>query len=114
METTDLNLFVRTSEENISDWDRSKITDALIRETLIDRDTASEISKEVENMMRKSGIQVITAPHVVWIYSYHTICSGGWVYYQGWWARDVIVSFLSNTQIVDHILIKGVSWKQQI
>ena len=62
METTDLNLFVRTSEENISDWDRSKITDALIRETLIDRDTASEISKEVENMMRKSGIQVITAP----------------------------------------------------
>jgi ribonucleoside-triphosphate reductase (formate) len=62
METTDLNLFVRTSEESISDWDRSKITDALIRETLIDRDTANEISKEVEHMMRKSGIQVITAP----------------------------------------------------
>jgi ribonucleoside-triphosphate reductase len=62
METTDLNLFVRTSEESISDWDRSKITDALIRETLIDRDTADEISKEVEQMMRKSGIQVITAP----------------------------------------------------
>ena len=62
METTDLNLFVRTSEESISDWDRSKITDALIRETLIDRDTASEISKEVEQLIRKSGIQVITAP----------------------------------------------------
>jgi ribonucleoside-triphosphate reductase len=62
METTDLNLFVRTSEESISDWDRSKITDALIRETLIDRDTANEISKEAEHMIRKSGIQVITAP----------------------------------------------------
>ncbi len=48
METTDLNLFVRTSEESISNWDRSKISDALIRETLIDSDTANELSKEVE------------------------------------------------------------------
>ena len=62
METTDLNLFVRTSEESISDWDRTKIVDALIRETLIDHDTASEISKEVERMVRKSGIKVVTAP----------------------------------------------------
>jgi len=62
METTDLNLFVRTSEETISDWDRSKITDALIRETLIDHDTAIEVSKEVERMIRKSGIKVVTAP----------------------------------------------------
>ncbi len=38
METTDLNLFVRTSEESMFDWDRSRISDALIRETLIDRD----------------------------------------------------------------------------
>jgi len=62
METTDLNLFVRTSEESISDWDRTKIVDALIRETLIDHDTASEISREVERMVRKSGIKVVTAP----------------------------------------------------
>ena len=62
METTDLNLFVRTSEESISDWDRTKIVDALIRETLIDQDTAGEISKEVERMVRKSGIKVVTAP----------------------------------------------------
>ncbi len=62
METTDLNLFVRTSEENISGWDRSRIVDALIRETLIDRDTAQEISKEVEQMIRRSGIEMITAP----------------------------------------------------
>ncbi len=62
METTDLNLFVRTSEETISDWDRSKIVDALIRETYIDQDTASEISKEVERMIWKSGVKVVTAP----------------------------------------------------
>ena len=62
METTDLNLFVRTSEESISDWDRTKIVDALIRETLIDHDTATEISKDVERMVRKSGIKVVTAP----------------------------------------------------
>ncbi|MBP1735657.1 MAG: ribonucleoside-triphosphate reductase class catalytic subunit, partial [Deltaproteobacteria bacterium] len=64
METTDLNLFVRTSEETISDWDRSKIADALIRETLIDRDTADQISQETEQMIRKSGVRVVTAPLV--------------------------------------------------
>jgi ribonucleoside-triphosphate reductase (formate) len=62
METTDLNLFVRTSEETISDWNRSKIIDALIRETYIDHDTASEISKEVERMIWKSGVKMVTAP----------------------------------------------------
>jgi ribonucleoside-triphosphate reductase len=62
METTDLNLFVRTSEETISDWDRSKITDALMRETLIDQDTANDVSKEVERMISKSGVKVVTAP----------------------------------------------------
>jgi ribonucleoside-triphosphate reductase (formate) len=62
METTDINLFVRTSEETISDWNRSRITDALIRETYIDHDTANEISKEVERMIWKSGVKMVTAP----------------------------------------------------
>lgn len=62
METTDLNLFVRTSEETMLDWDRLKITDALIKETMIDRDTANEISKEVEKIIQKSGIKMVTAP----------------------------------------------------
>jgi ribonucleoside-triphosphate reductase (formate) len=61
-ETTDLNLFVRTSEETISDWDRAKIVDALIRETLLDEDTAASISKEVEIGIMRSGINVVTAP----------------------------------------------------
>jgi ribonucleoside-triphosphate reductase (formate) len=64
METTDLNLFVRTSEETISDWDRSKIVDALIRETMVDRDTALSISRGVEDLIMKSGIKVVTAPLV--------------------------------------------------
>ncbi len=62
METTDLNLFVRTSEETISDWDRSKIVDALIRETMVDRDTAFVISRGVEELIMRSGIKVVTAP----------------------------------------------------
>jgi ribonucleoside-triphosphate reductase len=57
METTDLNLFVRTSEETISDWDRSKIVDALIRETMVDRDTAFAISRGVEELIMRSGIK---------------------------------------------------------
>ena len=61
-ETTDLNLFVRTSEETLSGWDRERIVDAMMRETLIDHDTAAAISKDVEALIRKSGIKVVTAP----------------------------------------------------
>ncbi len=62
METTDINLFVRTSEETISDWNREKIVEALLKETTIDEPTAEEISREVESIIRKSGIKFITAP----------------------------------------------------
>jgi anaerobic ribonucleoside-triphosphate reductase len=62
METTDINLFVRTSEETISDWNREKIVQALLKETLVDESTAEEISREVESVVRKSGIKFVTAP----------------------------------------------------
>ncbi len=62
METTDINLFVRTSEETISDWNREKIVNALIRETLIDEETANQISIEVEQTIRKAGVKMVTAP----------------------------------------------------
>ncbi|MEO0156154.1 MAG: ATP cone domain-containing protein, partial [candidate division WOR-3 bacterium] len=39
-ETTDYALFVRTSDDDFISWDRSKIVDALLNETNIDRDTA--------------------------------------------------------------------------
>jgi len=61
-ETTDLALFVRTSSEDVSSWNRGKIVDALVRETYIDADTAEKISREVEEMMAHSAIKVITAP----------------------------------------------------
>lgn len=61
-ETTDSALFVRTSEEAISKWDRQKIVAALIKETKIEEGLAQEISKEVEEQILKSAIKVVTAP----------------------------------------------------
>ena len=58
-ETTDMALFVRTSGEAMDGWDRSRIVDALLRETFIDEDTAEDISLEVENEIRASGIKMI-------------------------------------------------------
>lgn len=63
-ETTEMALFVRTSNEAMQGWDRSRITDALLRETFIDEGTAEEISLEVENEIKRSGIKMITAPLV--------------------------------------------------
>jgi len=60
-ETTDLALFVRTSGEDITGWDRRKIVDALIREAEVDIDTAEEISRDVEGQIASSGIDILTA-----------------------------------------------------
>ncbi|MCD6486253.1 MAG: anaerobic ribonucleoside-triphosphate reductase [Syntrophobacterales bacterium] len=60
-ETTDLVLFVRTSEADITGWDRRKIVDALIREAEVDLDTAEEISRDVEGQIVSSGIDILTA-----------------------------------------------------
>jgi len=62
VETTDMALFVRTSSEAMDGWDRTRIVDALLRETFIDEGTAQDISIEVENIVKRSGITVITAP----------------------------------------------------
>jgi len=61
-ETTDLAIFVRTSSEDFSGWDRQKIVDALVRETYVDIDTAESISKEVQEQIAASKISVITTP----------------------------------------------------
>ncbi len=61
-ETTDMALFVRTSKEDLLDWKRQRIVDALVKETLIDIDTAEEISKEVEIQIIDYQIKVVTAP----------------------------------------------------
>jgi len=61
-ETTDMALFVRTSDESMQGWDRRKIVDALVRETFIDVDTAKEVAREVEELIAASKIRMITAP----------------------------------------------------
>lgn len=61
-ESTDYNLFVRTSDDTIRDWDRGKIADALIRETFIDDATAQDIAREVEKMIIGSGTRTVTSP----------------------------------------------------
>ncbi len=60
-ETTDITLFVRTSREDIVNWDRRRIVDALILETNVDIDTADAISKEVEKQIVSSGMSLLTA-----------------------------------------------------
>ena len=61
-ETTDITLFVKTSGEDITRWNRQRIVDALIRETNIDIDTAEIISREVEKQIISSGISLLTTP----------------------------------------------------
>ena len=53
-ESTELSLFVRTSDEEIKKWDRSKIYDALMRETTISEDAATIIAREVEKMIYRA------------------------------------------------------------
>jgi len=59
-ETTDLTLFVRTSGEEVAQWNRRRIVDALIREAMIDEPTAEAISREVEKQIVSSGIGLLT------------------------------------------------------
>src|SRR4030043_439416 len=61
-ETTDMALFVRTSDESMYDWNRQRIVDALVRETDIGLDTAREIAQEVEDLIATAKIKMITAP----------------------------------------------------
>jgi anaerobic ribonucleoside-triphosphate reductase len=61
-ESTELSLFVRTSDEDIKEWDRQRVHDALIRETNISEDAATIVSKEVERLILSLDIDYITAP----------------------------------------------------
>jgi ribonucleoside-triphosphate reductase len=63
-ETTDMALFVRTSDDSMKDWNRQRIIDALLRETYVDHDTAREIAREVEELIASSKIKMVTAPLV--------------------------------------------------
>ncbi|MEM2884463.1 MAG: anaerobic ribonucleoside-triphosphate reductase [Thermoproteota archaeon] len=59
---TDIALFVKVSRGDIVKWDRSKIVEALLRETKIAPKMAELISREVERTIVNSKIKFITAP----------------------------------------------------
>ncbi len=61
-ESTDLALFVRTSQEDIVIWDREKIVEALCRETGIENNIAEIIALEIEEEIVASRTQTLTAP----------------------------------------------------
>ena len=61
-ESTELSLFVRTSDGDIKEWDKQKIHDALIRETKISEDAAAIVAMEVERLILSVDIDYITAP----------------------------------------------------
>ena len=60
-ETTDMALFVRTSNEILASWNRQAIVEALVRETFVDRDTAEKIALDVENVIRNGNVKMVTA-----------------------------------------------------
>jgi ribonucleoside-triphosphate reductase len=62
-ETTDMALFqVRTSEEDISSWNRRRITEALLRETNLDEPVAEQVSMAVEEAVFAANLKFISAP----------------------------------------------------
>ncbi|MEW5937189.1 MAG: anaerobic ribonucleoside-triphosphate reductase [Candidatus Thermoplasmatota archaeon] len=61
-ESTEISLFVRTSDEEIRGWDRQKIYDALVRETGISHDAASIVAREVEKLVFELKLESVTAP----------------------------------------------------
>ncbi len=61
-ESTDLSLFVRTSEEDIVLWDIDRIVDSLIKETGMEQNIARFIAGEVEKEIMASKVKNLTAP----------------------------------------------------
>ena len=61
-DATDLALFVRTSAEDIINWDRGRIVAALVRETNIDFELAEVIGEEVEEQIKSLNLRTVTAP----------------------------------------------------
>ena len=53
-------LFLRTSEDTLTAWDREKIVDALIRETQLESAAATVIAVEVEQQIQRAHIHTLT------------------------------------------------------
>jgi len=61
-DSTDIALFVRSSQDDMLGWNRQRIVDALLRETFVDRDTAEKISKDIELTIQAGKVKTITGP----------------------------------------------------
>lgn len=54
-------LFLRTSDETLTHWNRDRIVQALVRETGLDREKAGRIASEVEGQVRAAAVETLTA-----------------------------------------------------
>ena len=61
-DATDKVMFVRTSDMEIVTWDRQRIVEALVRETLLDAGSAEKVAAAVEGVIQNSKIEVLTSP----------------------------------------------------
>lgn len=61
-ESTDIGLFVRSSDDDLKKWDKKKIYDALMRETDISELNAMIIANDVDSMVKQIGVKYLTAP----------------------------------------------------
>ena len=61
-DSTDIALFVRSSQDDMLGWNRQRIVDALLRETFVDRDTAEKISRDIEMTIQAGRVKTITGP----------------------------------------------------
>jgi len=60
-EATDFALFVRSSSDAIYQWDRARISRALVRETNLAPQKAEKVASEVEDVILNSGVKHITS-----------------------------------------------------
>lgn len=61
-DSTDIALFVRSSQDDMIGWNRQRIVDALLRETFLDRGTADKISRDIELTIQAGKVKTITGP----------------------------------------------------
>ncbi|MGQ9707273.1 MAG: anaerobic ribonucleoside-triphosphate reductase [bacterium] len=60
-DTTEFALFVRSSDDTIRQWDRSRISRALVREAGVDPDIAEGIAREVEEGIINANVKRVTS-----------------------------------------------------
>ncbi len=61
-DVTDMALFVKTSEDDILQWDKERISESLIKETGADLRVALEIADEIEKFIKQNDLKFVSAP----------------------------------------------------